>query len=92
MRRLLVRASIAALVTVTGLRAQAAPRRPNVVLIITDDVGYGDFGRPFLFNVRTDLGERTNLIRSHSELARRLRSLLDKWQNDVDAEAKSSHS
>jgi arylsulfatase A-like enzyme len=51
-----------------------------------------DNGRPFLFNVRTDLGERTNLIRSHSELARRLRSLLDKWQKDVDAEAKSSHS
>ena len=43
MRQLLVRA-ISALVAVTGLHAQAAPRRPNVVLIITDDVGYGDFG------------------------------------------------
>lgn len=43
MRQLLVRA-ISALVAVTGLHAQAAPRRPNVVLIITDDIGYGDFG------------------------------------------------
>ena len=48
-----------------------------------------DDGRPFLFNVRTDLGERTNLIRSQSDLARRLQSLLSKWQAKVDGEAQS---
>mgnify|MGYP001577009048 CR=1 FL=1 len=51
-----------------------------------------DNGRPFLFNVRTDLGERTNLIRSQPDLARRLRSLLGKWQAEVYAEAQSHRS
>ena len=70
---------------VSVLRQQLAVRSGDWKLLL-------DNGRPFLFNVRTDLGERTNVIRSHSDLARRLRSLLDKWQKDVDAEAKSSHS
>src|SRR5262249_43331560 len=51
-----------------------------------------DNGRPFLFNLRTDLGDRTNLIRSRSELARQLKAKLDKWQKGVDAEAKARHS
>ena len=45
-------------------------------------------GRPMLFNVRTDLGERHNLIHERTDIARRLRSLIAAWQLDVDAEAK----
>jgi hypothetical protein len=66
-------------------RQQTAVRSGDWKLII-------DQGRPFLFNVRIDLGERTNLIRSHSDLARQLEAKLDKWQKDVDAEAKSRRS
>jgi hypothetical protein len=62
-------------------RQQLAVRSGDYKLLI-------DNGRPFLFNVRTDLGERNNLIGQHPEIARRLRSLIDKWQQDVDAEAR----
>jgi arylsulfatase A-like enzyme len=45
-----------------------------------------DSGRPMLFNLRTDIGERNNLIGQRSDIARRLRPLLAAWQADVDAE------
>lgn len=48
-----------------------------------------DGQRPMLFNVRTDLGERNNLIARHPEVARRLRGLLENWQKNVDQEARS---
>ncbi len=47
-----------------------------------------DGPRPMLFNVRTDLGERNNMIGQRPDIARRLRSLLAAWQSDVDGEAK----
>ena len=40
-----------------------------------------------LFNVRTDLGERNDLIGQRGDIARRLAPLLAAWQKDVDAEA-----
>ena len=49
-----------------------------------------DRSRPLLFNLRTDIGERRNLIGQQPEIANRLRSLLDAWQADVDSEAKKS--
>src|SRR4051812_47728341 len=53
MMRLRVLASIVTLVAVAGLHAQQPARRPNVVLIITDDIGYGDFGAYGSPDVRT---------------------------------------
>ena len=67
---------------VMGARQQQAVRSGDWKLLF-------DGGRPMLFNVRTDLGERNNLIGQHPEIARRLRPLLEKWQQDVDAEARS---
>ena len=49
-----------------------------------------DAGRPLLFNLRSDIGERRNLIGQRPEIATRLRSLLDAWQADVDTEAKKT--
>jgi arylsulfatase A-like enzyme len=66
---------------VSGARQQQAVRSGDWKLLI-------DQGRPMLFNVHTDLGERTNQIGLHPEIAQRLRPLLEKWQQDVDAEAK----
>ena len=43
-----------------------------------------------LFNLRTDLGERNNLIGQRSDIARRLEPLLAAWQKDVDDEAKAA--
>jgi arylsulfatase A-like enzyme len=47
-----------------------------------------DGTRPLLFNLRTDIGERENLIGRRTDVAQRLRRLLAAWQADVDAEAK----
>jgi arylsulfatase A-like enzyme len=66
---------------VTGARSQRAVRSGDWKLIFDDQ-------RPMLFNVRTDVGERNNLIGLHPDIAQRLRPLLEQWQQDVDAEAK----
>jgi arylsulfatase A-like enzyme len=68
---------------VTGARSQRAVRAGEWKLIFDD-------GRPMLFNLRTDIGERTNLIGQHPEIATRLRLLLDVWQRDVEGEANLS--
>lgn len=47
-----------------------------------------DLGRPLLFNLRNDVGERVNLIAQRPDIARRLRPLFEAWAQDVDAEAK----
>jgi len=48
-RRIAVVAGAAALVIALGVRSMLevnpqAPRSPNILLIVTDDVGYGDLG------------------------------------------------
>jgi hypothetical protein len=40
--------------------------------------------------VRTDPGERENLIHRQQDVARRLWPLLDAWEKDVDAEWKAT--
>lgn len=70
---------------VTGARTQQAVRSGEWKLLL-------DGGRPMLFNLRTDIGERNNLIGHRSDVARRLRPLLVAWQEDVDAEAKRATS
>src|SRR5687768_15242606 len=45
---------VAAVATASSLvQAQASVQRPNVILIITDDAGYGDFGSYGASDVRT---------------------------------------
>ncbi|OFW15795.1 MAG: hypothetical protein A3H29_15135 [Acidobacteria bacterium RIFCSPLOWO2_02_FULL_67_21] len=65
---------------VTGAQPQRAVRAGDWELLY-------DGGRAMLFNVRTDLGERHDLMRERSNMARRLAPLLAAWQRDVDAEA-----
>ena len=67
---------------VGGPRNQQAVRSGDWKLIFDDQ-------RPMLYNVRTDLGERTDMIGTRPDIAKRLLPLLDAWQKDVDAEAKS---
>ena len=70
---------------VTGPRIQQAVRSGEWKLLM-------DGGRAMLFNLRTDVGERNNLIGQRSDIARRLRRLLVAWQEDVDAEVKRATS
>lgn len=48
--------------------------------------------RVFLFDVRKDPGERTDLYARHPEIVRRLLGMLAAWEQDVDAEARASAS
>ena len=66
---------------VTGARPQMTVRSGDWKLLF-------DGGRALLFDLRTDIGERENLIGQRSDIARRLRPLLAAWQEDVDAETK----
>jgi arylsulfatase A-like enzyme len=68
---------------VTGARSQRAVRAGEWKLIFDD-------GRPLLFNLRTDVGERNNVIGQRPDIALRLRSLLEGWQADVDGGAKTA--
>jgi arylsulfatase A-like enzyme len=46
-----------------------------------------DANHLFLYDVRTDPGERHDLARDRTDVARALRLKLDAWEKDVDAEA-----
>jgi len=65
---------------VTGPRTQVAVRSGDWKLLFD--------GRPMLFNLRADIGERNNLVGQRGDIARKLEPLITAWQKDVDAEAK----
>jgi arylsulfatase A-like enzyme len=62
-------------------RNQRAVRNGDYKLVI-------DGNHTMLFNVRADIGERTDLARQRQDVARTLRAMLTEWEKDVDAEAK----
>jgi arylsulfatase A-like enzyme len=47
-----------------------------------------DQGRPLLFDLTADIGERSDVIAGHRDVATRLQAALTAWQADVDADAK----
>ena len=49
-----------------------------------------DGGLRFLFNVRTDPGERHDLASVEPARVRAMRELVTEWEKDVDAEAKAA--
>lgn len=61
-------------------RTMFAVRRGDYKMVI-------DANHLFLFNVRTDPGERNDLARERTDVARALRLALNAWEKDVDAEA-----
>ncbi len=66
---------------VSGVRQQQAVRSGRWKLVV-------DQARPLLFDLSSDIGERTDVIRQHLDIATRLQAALTAWQADVDAEAK----
>lgn len=71
--------------TSVGGRMQRAVRQGDWKLVL-------DGNHTFVFNLRTDIGERHDLASRRQDLAQKLRPLLDAWERDVDAEAKGSQS
>jgi hypothetical protein len=63
---------------VMGARPQQAVRSGDWKLVWD--------GRPMLFNLRADIGERTDLLAGEPEVARQLQRLLVAWQQDVGKE------
>jgi arylsulfatase A-like enzyme len=61
--------------------SQRAVRSGDLKLLV-------DGNRAMLFDLRTDLGERSDLIAQRPAVARRLWSLLRAWEQDVDDEAR----
>jgi len=68
---------------VTGNRAARAVRQGDWKLMV-------DGPNTMLFNVRTDMAERNDLAKDRLDIVRKLRPLITAWEEDVDAEAKSS--
>jgi arylsulfatase A-like enzyme len=64
-------------------RPQTAVRRGDWKLII-------DSGHTYVFNLRTDIGERDDLARQRRDIAQALWPLLEAWEKDVDAEAQAN--
>jgi arylsulfatase A-like enzyme len=69
--------------TAAGNHNQKAVRRGDYKLLI-------DANHEFVFDVRRDLGERTDLAAQRQELARTLQQQLAAWEADVDAEARAN--
>jgi arylsulfatase A-like enzyme len=67
--------------TNVGNRTQKAVRSGDWKLVV-------DGNHTMIFNVRTDLGERTELANRRQDIAQKLRPMLAAWEKDVDAEAK----
>lgn len=67
--------------TVTPPPTQRAARRGQWKYV-------DDRGQYLLFDLRTDPGERHDVAQQHGDVIRELRSLVAKWEADVDAEAK----
>ncbi len=71
--------------TSAGNRLQKAVRRGDWKLVI-------DGNHTFVFNLRTDVGERQDLAGRRQDIAQTLRQLLNDWERGIDAEAQRSRS
>jgi arylsulfatase A-like enzyme len=69
--------------TNVGNRMQKAVRSGDWKLVI-------DGNHTMIFNVRTDVGERSELANRRQDIAQKLRPLLAAWEKDVDAEFKAN--
>ena len=68
--------------TSAGGHSQKAVRSGDMKLVV-------DGNHTFVFNIRTDAGERHDLARQRQDVARKLRAVLAEWERDVDADAKA---
>ena len=66
--------------TNVGGHSQKAVRSGDLKLVI-------DGNHTFIFDIRTDAGERRDLAHRRQDVAQKLRTLLADWERDVDAEA-----
>jgi arylsulfatase A-like enzyme len=67
--------------TDVGNRSMRAIRSGDWKLVV-------DANHIFVFNLRQDMGERKDLTYQRTDIANRLRPMLARWEQDIDAEAR----
>lgn len=66
----------------------AVAEQPNVILMMTDDQGSGDFGIAGnfeLYDMISDPQESQNLVAQHPDVVERLKQAYDAWFDDVSS-------
>lgn len=87
---------LAAVACLAGFSALAADRKPNVIVILADDLGYGDLGcygqpqpdvhdPPLLFDLNTDPGESFNVATNHASVVADLLQEIERHRATVVA-------